>query len=126
MKKNNIAKLIVSTIAGLIFYAMMGEMKEDQTKLGSPHREMAAESPRQTVVHRTFYGRDKTYADAVEAISDSDMFSTDKRIAIETLMTDQDDGYYRGIIGISESDMFSTDKLLAIQKLTKYKKDKTD
>ena len=138
MKKNNIAKLIVSTIAGLIFYAMMGELKENPEKTAEQHRgyrEMAVGKTRWdpyvesrdrrnevTGVLKTFV----TYADAVEAISDSDMFSTDKRIAIETLMTDQDDGYYRGIIGIAESDMFSSDKVLAIQKLTKYKKDKTD
>ena len=125
MKKNTFAKLVVSTIAGLIFYAIMGD---DPTKIAERHqsyREMAAE-PRPTVTYRTLYRRDKTYADAVEAISDSEMFSTDKRLAIETLMTDQDDDYYRGVIGITESDMFSSDKLLAIQKLTKYMQTETD
>lgn len=117
MKKNTFAKLVLSTIAGLIFYAMMGD---DPTKRSSPYREKAAESPRPTVTYRTLYRRDKTYGDAVESISDSDMFSSDKRMAIETLLTDQDDDYYRGIIGITESDMFSSDKLLAIQKLTRY------
>lgn len=117
MKKNTFAKLVVSTIAGLIFYAMMGE---DPTKRSSPYREEAAEPHRPTVTYRTLYRRNKTYGDAVESISDSDMFSSDKRMAIETLLTDQNDDYYRGIIGITESDMFSSDKLLAIQKLTRY------
>lgn len=117
MKKNTFAKLVVSTIAGLIFYAIMGD---DPTKRSSPYREEASESPSPTVTYRTLYRRDKTYGDAVEAISDSDMFSSDKRMAIETLLTDQDDDYYRGVIGITESDMFSGDKLLAIQKLTRY------
>ena len=121
MKKNTFAKLVVSTIAGLIFYAMMGDLKES-----SSYREESAESEKPTVTYRTLYRRDKTYGDAVEAISDSDMFSTDKRLAIETLLTDQDDDYYRGVIGITESDMFSSDKVLAIQKLTKYKQDETD
>lgn len=117
MKKNTFAKLVVSTIAGLIFYAMMGN---DPTKQSSSYREENAESPRPTVTYRTLYRRDKTYGDAVESISDSDMFSIDKRLAIEMLLTDQDNDYYRGIIGISDSDMFSTDKLRAIQKLTSY------
>ena len=115
MKKNTFAKLVVSTIAGIIFYAMMGDLKEN-----SSYREENVESPRPTVTYKTLYRRDKTYGDAVESISDSDMFSTDKRLAIETLLTDQDDDYYRGIIGITESDMFSSDKVLAIQKLTRY------
>ena len=116
MKNNTFGKLVVFTIAGIIFYAIMGEMKEDPTKPSSPYREKAVESTRPTVTYR----RDKTYGDAVEAISDSDMFSSDKRMAIETLLTDQDDDYYRGVIGITESDMFSSDKVLAIQKLTRY------
>ena len=120
MKKNTFAKLVVSTIAGLIFYAMMGDLKENPSKRSSPYREEAAEPMRPTVTYRTLYRRDKTYGDAVESISDSDMFSSDKRMAIETLLTDQDDDYYRGVIGITESDMFSSDKLLAIQKLTRY------
>lgn len=123
MKKNTFAKLVVSTIAGLIFYAMMGN---DPTKQSSPYREEPTEPHRPTVTYRTLYRRDKTYGDAVESISDSDMFSTDKRLAIEMLLTDQDDDYYRGVIGITESDMFSSDKVLAIQKLTKYKQDETD
>ena len=120
MKNNTFGKLVVSAIAGIIFYAIMGEMKEDQTKPSSPYREKAAEPTRPTVTYGTLYRGDKTYADAVESISYSDMFSTDKRLAIETLLTDQDDDYYRGIIGITESDMFSSDKVLAIQKLTRY------
>lgn len=126
MKKNTFAKLVVSTIAGLIFYAMMGEDPSKTAERHRSYRENCSDLPKPTVTYRTLYRRDKTYGDAVESISDSDMFSSDKRLAIETLLTDQDDDYYRGVIGITESDMFSSDKVLAIQKLTKYKQDETD
>lgn len=120
MKKNTFVKLVVSTIAGLIFYAILGENPDKTAERHQSYREEDAEFQRPYVTYKASYRLAKTYADAVESISDSDMFSSDKRIAIETLLTDQDDDYYRGVIGITESDMFSSDKVLAIQKLTRY------
>lgn len=59
------------------------------------------------------------YGDAVEAIMDSDMFSSTKSNAIATLKSDADDEYYKAVVCIAKSDMFDSEKLDTIKRISK-------
>ena len=66
---------------------------------------------------------DYTLGDAVEAITESDMFSKHKTGACSLLLPGAPSEYYHGVMGISKSDMFSINKYEAIGRLTEiYKK----
>ena len=58
-----------------------------------------------------------SYADAVYAIMESDMWSTDKRRAVSRLERDEDSDYYAAVVSIANSDCWSTDKLRMISDL---------
>ncbi len=57
------------------------------------------------------------YSNAISAISNSDMYSSDKFRAIESVEDDRDSEYYKAIIGIAKSNMSSTDRRVAIENL---------
>lgn len=60
------------------------------------------------------------YGDAIEAISKSTMFSSQKREAISAVKKDGTTDYYKAIISITNnSNMFSSDKLNTIKNLSK-------
>ena len=50
------------------------------------------------------------YCDAVSAIMESDMFSSDKRAAIASMSTTADEGIYKAVISVAKSDSFSSEK----------------
>lgn len=59
------------------------------------------------------------YNDAVEAIMDSDMFSHDKREAVEALSRYENAEFYRAIVRVAkDSGMFSYDKVKMIKNLS--------
>ena len=59
------------------------------------------------------------YAEAVEAIMKSDMFSSDKRYAVSALRQDGDAAFYKAIINIANDDSaFSSDKRSMIIELS--------
>jgi hypothetical protein len=66
---------------------------------------------------KTVYVAD--YGDAVEAIMDSDMFSSDKEKAMEALKVDGDSGYYKAVIHVANSDTFSSSKAKTIMSMNK-------
>lgn len=70
-------------------------------------------SDNKTTVVR-YYGEVK-YDDAIKAIMESGMFSSDKTKAIETLKMDGTSELYSGVINIVNSNMFSSDKLKSIK-----------
>lgn len=57
---------------------------------------------------------DAKYSDAVNAITDSNMFSADKTKAIAMLRKNEDVEYYKSVIRVIKSTMFSSDKLKTI------------
>ena len=59
------------------------------------------------------------YSDAVEAILDSSMLSSDKKDAVVMLKRDEDSDYYKAIIYMTKLDVLSGDKLEMIKKLSK-------
>lgn len=64
----------------------------------------------------TSYG----YGQAVKAISESDMFSSDKRDAITELKRDGNTEFYKAIVSIAnDTSMFSGDKASMIKNLSK-------
>lgn len=58
-----------------------------------------------------------TYSDAVEAIMESDMWSSDKEQAVTYLNRRETADYYKAIINIVNGDMWSDDKLKLIKNL---------
>jgi hypothetical protein len=59
-----------------------------------------------------------TFADAVTAITKSDMFSSDKRDAIKSLEKDADSDYYESVIAIaSDNTQFSSSRRDSIKSL---------
>lgn len=58
-----------------------------------------------------------TYSDAVEAIMESDMWSSDKEQAVTYLNRRETADYYKAIINIVNGDMWSSDKLKLIKNL---------
>lgn len=58
------------------------------------------------------------YGVASKAISDSDMWSSDKAAALRLLLPNAPDAYYQSIISIAGSDMWSSNKLASIKKET--------
>jgi hypothetical protein len=61
-----------------------------------------------------YYVGDVKYSDAVGAIMNSRMFSSDKPKVIEVLKKDGNTDYYKAIIQVVNSNMFSSDKLKTI------------
>jgi len=59
-----------------------------------------------------------TYSDAVRAIMDSDMFSSQKIEAVELLKRDSTSDYYKAVICVVNSDMFTSQKIETIEKLS--------
>ncbi len=57
------------------------------------------------------------YGSAVNAIMESDMWSSDKQRAIATLKRDESAEFYKAVISIAESDAWSSDRLRMIQGL---------
>lgn len=59
------------------------------------------------------------YSDAVNAIMESDMFSSDKRRAVSVLKRDGDTEFYKAIIAVAKDDsMFSCDQVHMIEHLS--------
>lgn len=59
------------------------------------------------------------YSNAVNAIMDSPMFSSDKRNAISALKRDGDAEYYRAVIRIAnDGELFGSDKVRMIEELS--------
>lgn len=61
------------------------------------------------------------YGCAVKAISNSDMSSYDKKVAITGLSNSESDTYYEGVITIANGDMSSYDKKVAILSLSRWR-----
>lgn len=59
------------------------------------------------------------YSDAVAAIMNSNMWSTDKAEAIEALPRDANEELYKAIIHVAKGTSWSTDKVETIKKLCK-------
>ena len=63
-----------------------------------------------------YYG-DPDYGDAIQAITDSDMYSNHIVEATGLVRKGEDSDYYSAVIAIAESDMYSNHKVVAISKL---------
>lgn len=59
------------------------------------------------------------YDDAVNAITDSDMWSADKLKAINALKKDGDSKLYKSVVNVVHSSMWSKDKLTVIENMCK-------
>lgn len=57
------------------------------------------------------------YGSAVNAIMESDMWSSDKQKAITLLKREENADFYKAVISIAESDAWSSDRLKMIQSL---------
>lgn len=59
------------------------------------------------------------YEDAIGAIMDSNMWSSDKVKLVDIVKRDGDATYYKSVINIANSRMFSSDKVSAIDKISR-------
>lgn len=59
------------------------------------------------------------YDDAVKAILDSKLYSSDKQEAISMLKMDESTEYYKAVITVVRSTMYSSDKLEVIQDMNR-------
>ena len=57
---------------------------------------------------------DSKYSDAVDAITNSAMFSNDKAMAVSALPTNETIEFYKAVIYVAESSLYSSDKLKSI------------
>lgn len=65
---------------------------------------------------KNYFGK-VNYSDAVRAIMNSSMYSSDKNRMIEVLRRDGNTEYYRTVISVVNSTMFSSDKIKTITTL---------
>ena len=64
-----------------------------------------------------FYPAD--YSSAYDAIVNSDMFGSDKRVMCANLLKDKNTDYYKSVISIVKSDAFGSDKRSMMSSLNK-------
>ena len=72
------------------------------------------------------YSGTVTYNDAIKAINDSSMFSSDVQTVISNLETGRDSEFYRSVIYVANSKMFSSDKVKTILNMNKNKKEEEE
>ena len=104
MKKINInvekVGNVIKTAGGLVLYAAVIMLPYVSTK---------------DVVNKIRYSGNVKYSDAINAILNSGMYSSDKSKLTSMLPKDSDADLYRAVIQVANSDMFSSDKVKMIK-----------
>lgn len=75
------------------------------------------ERSKNSLIDEIQYSGNVKYDDAVNAISKSSMFSSDKRNAMQLVRRGETTEYYKAIISTVRSTMFSSDKVSAIKNM---------
>lgn len=99
MLKNDVLKVIKTVGKGVLSIACMGVVAG--MALGDNYKHYC----------------NATYSDAVEAIMESDMWSSDCHKAVSALKLNADTELYKAVIRIANSSMWSSDKLKSILSL---------
>ena len=81
------------------------------------------ERSRNNLIDEIRYSGNVKYEDAVNAISKSSMFSSDKRNAMQLVKRGETSEYYKAIISMARSTMFSSDKVSAIKNMNTQKEE---
>lgn len=69
------------------------------------------------IVDKINFNSETTYSDAVEAIMESDMFSSAKKEIMEFVTPDKNNDFYKAVIQVVNSDMFSNSKVEVIKNM---------
>ena len=75
---------------------------------------MASRTSLKDVINPISYSGDVTYVDVVSAVTEIDMFDSNKTKVIELLKRGESVEYYKSIIDIVRSNMFDSSKIKAI------------
>jgi hypothetical protein len=81
-----------------------------QNRFGTPYSDVRAD-------RRTFQYLNPTYGGAITVISNSNMASYDRSIAIKSVLKGQTPDYYEAVIAIAASSQTSYDRLVSIRNL---------
>lgn len=115
--KNVCTILAYATVGGCFIKLMSLDYNIELHTVNTEYRPRCVHKPK--YVNRTFNSMDRGLSKAVEAINESDMWSSDKSEAISSIKHGFPQDVYYAVVSIAKSDMWSSDKRDAIEKLFK-------
>ena len=109
----NVKKIgnVIKTAGGLVLYAAVVMLPYVSTK---------------DTVDKIRYSGNVKYSDAINAILQGGMYSSDKTKLTAILPKDADSDLYRAVIQVANSDLFSSDKVKMIKDICEVKSEEEE